>query len=87
MSLSLIFVSSWSEILRDCYQDCDKSHVWGSATIKLLDTSFWQKLTENPDDFHERYRRKLNLLEYDFVVMPMFKGYLFFYVISTANLF
>jgi hypothetical protein len=33
---------------------------------------FWHKLKEEPEEFHERYRGKLDLLEFDFLVMPMF---------------
>ena len=57
---------------RDCFRDCDSRGVWGNLKIKLLDTMVWQKLREKPEYFHERYQAKANLLESDFVLMPMF---------------
>jgi len=37
-------------------------------------------LREEPKEFHDRYRSKLDLLECDFVVMPMFaEGGRFFF--------
>lgn len=41
--------------------------------IQLLDTTFWPQLSEDPERFGERYRTRVNLLEYDFVVMPIFE--------------
>lgn len=29
-------------------------------------------MSEDPNKYHERYRMKVNLVGYDFVVMPMF---------------
>jgi hypothetical protein len=56
----------------DCFQDCVHRDVWGTLKIKLLDTTFWASYSNNPDRYGERLRNKLNLFEYDFVVMPLF---------------
>jgi len=61
-----------SEKRRDCYEDCKRRNIWGSLKILLLDTTFFSKLSKKPEDYNARFRAKVNLLEYDFVVMPMF---------------
>jgi hypothetical protein len=65
-------VESISKVNRDCFQDCAQQNIWGNRKIKLLDTTFWQQLSQDPDRYRDGFRKKNNLLEYDFVVMPMF---------------
>ena len=55
------------------YQDCQEQNIWGNVKICLLDTIFWPKFSTEPENFRERSRRKINLLEYHFAVMPMFE--------------
>ena len=57
---------------RDSCQKYSKQNVWGNWTITLVDTRFWEKLSAEPDTFNPKWRSKLNLVGYDFVVMPMF---------------
>jgi hypothetical protein len=57
---------------RDSIRDCTQRNIWGNLKIKLLDTPFWSQLSEDPDRFGERWRTRVNLLEHDFVVMPIF---------------
>jgi hypothetical protein len=64
-------------IHRDSFHDCAHRNIWGNMKIQLLDTTFWPHLTEDPERFGERYRTRVNLLEYDFVVMPIFEAYVF----------
>ena len=59
---------------RDCFRDCGEKNIWANLKIQLLDTIFWTQLSKDPDRYTERFRTKTNLLEYDFVVMPMFKA-------------
>jgi hypothetical protein len=59
---------------RDSFRDCAQRNIWGNLKIQMLDTPFWSQLTEDPDRFGERFRTRVNLLEHDFVVMPMFEG-------------
>jgi hypothetical protein len=59
---------------RDCFLDCTERKIWGHLKIQLLDTGFWAVLSENPERFVERFRTRVNLLEYDFVVMPIFES-------------
>ena len=41
--------------------------------MKLLDTIVWTKMSDDPDAYNERIRSRINLVEYDFVVMLMFQ--------------
>jgi hypothetical protein len=43
----------------------------------------------DPERYVERFRNKINLLEYDFVVMPMFETHAFFFLekISINQMF
>ena len=52
---------------------CPVENIWGNVKIKLLDTIFWTKLSATPDGYNEKYRKKTNLIDYDFVIMPMFR--------------
>ena len=71
----LFFCSvSISMIHRDSFHDCTRRNIWGNMKIQLLDTTFWPHLTEDIERFVERYRTRVNLLEYDFVVMPIFEA-------------
>jgi hypothetical protein len=47
-------------------------NIWGNRKIKLLDTTFWQTLTDDPARYRDGFRDKNNLLECDFAVIPMF---------------
>ena len=40
-----------------------------------MDTAFWAKLSRAPKYFNEKYRARVKLFEYDFLVMPMFEWY------------
>ena len=40
---------------------------------KLMDTTFWEKLSQDPGRYRDGFMKKNNLLECDFAVMPMFK--------------
>ena len=40
----------------------------------MLDTVFWSQMSADPNAYHEKYRAKVDLVAYDFVVMPMFRG-------------
>jgi hypothetical protein len=68
------FVFLLSKSGSDCFEDCLSRNVWGVMKIKLLDTSFWGLLSKTPENFGAKYQKKLNLLDYDFLVMPMFKS-------------
>jgi hypothetical protein len=59
------------------FRDCAGRNIWGNMKIKLMDTMFWQQMTEDLEKYHERYRMKQNLVEYDLVVLPMYGGYVF----------
>jgi hypothetical protein len=59
---------------RDCFCDVSIANVRGNLNIELLDTTFWQRLHENPEKYGEKQRKRENLLERDFAVMPMFGG-------------
>jgi len=83
ITFSLLFVhrlfphqslKTFSCVFRDCYQNLVKKNIWGDLKIKLLDTIFWTKLSDDPNRYNEKFRGKMNLLEYDYVVMPMFGG-------------
>lgn len=73
---------------RDSYQQHSKQNDWGNLKITLLDTSFWPKMSVEPDAYRERYRAKVDLVGYDFVVMPMFgkSVHLFFYILIDRQL-
>jgi len=60
---------------RDSYQKYSLQNIWGNHQITVLDTIFWSKMSADPDAYHDRYRAKVNLVGYDFVVMPMFGKY------------
>ena len=79
VTLGLLFVFFFSPLvphiskhISDCFRDCTRRKIWGNKKIKLLDTMFWQQLSKDPDLYKDGYRRKNNLLECDFAVMPMF---------------
>jgi hypothetical protein len=55
------------------FQDCAQQNLWGNLKIHLFDTRFWSLLSKEPEKFIERFRTKVNLLEYDFAIMPMFE--------------
>lgn len=57
---------------RDSYRDHSMKKTWGNLKITLLDTNFWPKMSEDPNEYHERYRTRVDLVGYDLVVMPMF---------------
>lgn len=57
---------------RDGYTKYIESNVSGKLKIFLLDTIFWTMMSDEPDKYNDRYRAKVNLHLYDFVVMPMF---------------
>jgi hypothetical protein len=59
---------------RDCYNDCLGRGIWGDLKIQLLDTIFWAQLKGDPDKFVDRFRTKVDLLNQDFIVMPMFES-------------
>jgi hypothetical protein len=42
--------------------------------IQLLDTSFWSRLSEDPEKYGDRFRQNVNILQSDYVVMPMFES-------------
>lgn len=81
LSLLVLCLSEWN---RECFRECLKKNVWGTDKIQLLDTTFWSRLSLDPERFVERFRRKVNLLECDFVVMPMFEMYAFFLLWKEA---
>ena len=58
---------------RDSFREFGQRNTWGNLKIQLLDTSFWPLVTDYPERFTEGYRARVNLLEHDFVVMPMFE--------------
>lgn len=58
---------------RDSFRDCLKRNVWGDRKIILLDTTFWEMLTNDPDKYSDGFMKKNNLIEHDYAVMPMFK--------------
>jgi hypothetical protein len=50
---------------------CVEKEIWSGNKIRLVDTSFWTSLSKEPTKFNDKYRKRENILEYDFVVMPM----------------
>jgi hypothetical protein len=64
--------SEQAACFRDSYQKYRDQQVWGGLKITLLDTRVWQKLSAEPEAYKAKYRRNIDLLSYDFVVMPMF---------------
>jgi hypothetical protein len=60
-----------TELNRDCHQDCLRRNIWGNLKIKLLDPTFWQCLSKTPEKYGDRFQKKLNLLDFDFAVMPI----------------
>jgi hypothetical protein len=70
----LIFYFSFEIIIvRDCYRDCASRNLWGNLRIKLFDTTFWQKMSQEPDRYRDGWMTKNNLLECDFAVLPIFE--------------
>jgi len=61
-----------SNLIRDCLGVCAKGNLWGNLEIQLLDTLWWSTISQDLDKFGPRSQKKLNLLGYDFVVVPMF---------------
>jgi len=59
-------------VARDSYFKYSAKNAWGNLKVTLLDTTFWSSMSVDPDKYHERYRAKVNLVGYDYVVMPMF---------------
>jgi hypothetical protein len=62
-----------SDITSDCFLDCQRRNIWGNLKITLLDSAVWSKLSKDPGSFGKRFRSKIKMLEYDFVIMPMFE--------------
>jgi hypothetical protein len=60
---------------RDWFLVCAQRNTWGNLKIYLTDTFFWTHLSSDPESYGDRYRKRTGLLEYDFVVMPMFGSY------------
>lgn len=60
---------------RDCFLECEGKDLWRGLKIQLLDTAFWGKLSRHPKTFNEKYRARVKLFEYDFLVVPMFEWY------------
>lgn len=58
---------------RDFFRYSDQKITWGNLKIQLLDTTFWAQLSQHPDKFVQGFQSRVNLLKYDFVVMPMFE--------------
>jgi hypothetical protein len=91
-SLMLAPVIFWSVSTlmkhRHSFGDSAQKHLWGNLKIQLLDTPFWSQLREDPDKFTEKYRSNVNLLEHDFVVMPMFERFFptFFFLFINLTL-
>jgi len=50
-------------------------NIWGNNVIRLLDTTFWTSLSTKPKKFNKKFRERVNLLECDYAVMPMFSLY------------
>jgi hypothetical protein len=59
----------------DAFQEYAGRDIWGNRKIKLFDTTFWEKLSKDPDRYRDGFMKKNNLLECDFAVIPMFKLY------------
>lgn len=58
---------------RDYFRLYSGRNIWGNLKIKLLDTLIWPQLRDDPDRYDEQYRKKQKLVEYDFLVIPMFE--------------
>lgn len=65
---------SLSELNRHWFEHYSSQNIWGKLKIVVLDTSFWTLNSKEPERYREGYRKKLNIMEYDFVVMPMHVG-------------
>lgn len=61
-----------SNLIRDCLGVCTKGNLWGNLEIQLLDTLWWSTVSQDLEKFGPRSQKKLNLIGYDFVVIPMF---------------
>lgn len=59
-------------VARDSYRKYSSKNIWGTLRIRVLDTTFWQKLLVNPEQYHSRVRAKIDLVSCDFAVMPIF---------------
>lgn len=57
---------------RDSYRKYGSKNIWGKLQIRVLDTTFWQKLSVDPEQYHSRVRAKIDLVSCDFAVMPIF---------------
>ena len=64
-----------SDLSRHWFRHFASQNIWGELKILLLDTTFWSQLSSDPDRYGEKFRQKLNLLDNDFVIMPMFELY------------
>jgi hypothetical protein len=69
---SFLFV--FSEFHRHHFDKFSRQNIWGNCKIRLLDTLFWPIMREDPQRYNERFRAKVDLATYDFVVMPMFES-------------
>ena len=52
-----------------------------------MDTTFWGKLSRAPKNFNEKYRARVKLFEYDFLVMPMFEWYVVVFFMHSPLIF
>jgi hypothetical protein len=75
--VSFSFGISLSEGNRDWFQDCSRQNIWGNLKIQLLDTFFWAHVSQDPERYGERLMSNLSLLEYDFLLMPMFNSWVY----------
>lgn len=79
LSFALLFVHFFLNSLdltkchSDGFRDAMRQNLWANLKIQLLDTVFWTKFCNNPDDYTERFQKKANPLECDLLVMPMFE--------------
>jgi hypothetical protein len=64
---------SLSELSRHWFRHYGSLKIWGNTKILLLDTTFWPQLSSNPEKFTEKWRSKIDMVNYDYVVMPMFE--------------
>jgi hypothetical protein len=60
-----------SNLSRDGFKECSGRNIW-TQKIQLLDTTFWQQLTLDPTKYKDGFKRKNNLMAFDFSVIPMY---------------
>ena len=72
--VAILFYISNMNGFKDCLWDCSKRDLWHGRKIQLLDTLFWPLIVSNLESFRDRYRAKLNLIECEYVVIPMFSS-------------